>query len=387
MDMQMRAWARVDLDAIEENYRAIRSLLPETTRFLAPVKANAYGHGAVPVARLMEEAGCDYLAVACLEEAVQLRQAGIGMPILILGHTPPEEASELIRLGLTQTVHDAEYARALSDRALEGRIKAHLKLDSGMGRLGFSAKPGQDPMADVASALACPGLDYEGVFTHFAVSDTPGGEDYTLEQFAAFTGTVERIRRELGKEFEIRHCANSGAVVSFRQTCLDMVRPGIALYGCYPGAETAGLTLRPAMSFHARIAQIKPFLPGQSVSYGRTFTADRPMRVAVVTVGYGDGLHRVLSGRMDMLIRGRRCPQIGRICMDLCMADVTELPEAKVGDAVTVFGADGGAVLPVEEQAEKAGTISYELLCAVSPRIHRIYTRHGREQNGFGGVY
>ncbi|MBQ8975371.1 MAG: alanine racemase, partial [Oscillospiraceae bacterium] len=360
MDRQMRTWAEIDLDRIERNYRNMRQRLPAGTKFLAVVKANAYGHGAVRVARLMQETGADYLAVACLDEAVQLRQAGIALPILILGYTPPKYAPELIKFDITQAVSDTQMARELSAAAEGfGRVRAHLKLDSGMGRLGFTVHSGADSFADIADALSLSGLDYEGVFTHFAVSDVAGQEEYTHMQYAAFKGMTDKIEAELGVKFKIKHCTNSGAMLSYKETYLDMVRPGIALYGCYPEGESEYIELQPAMSLKTRIAQIKTFDAGRSVSYGRTYKTETPRRVAVLTIGYADGLHRVLSNNMQVLVRGQRCDQIGRICMDMCMADVTDVPDAQVGDEVVVFGADGAQTIPVEEQALKAGTISY----------------------------
>jgi alanine racemase len=237
--------------------------------------------------------------------------------------------------------------------------------------LGF--KP-EEARSDLPAALALPKLIPEGIFTHFAVSDE-FGDDFTLEQFKLFTDTVEAVERQSGHRFEIRHCANSGAVINYRETCLDMVRPGLALYGHYPAVEKGGLDLRPVMQFKARISAIHEHQPGETISYGRRYTVkDRPVRAAVVSAGYADGIFRALSGKMSLLIRGQRVRQIGRICMDMCMADVTDVPCA-VGDVVTIFGTDGKAVASLDELAGLAGTISYELLCAISPRVPRIYLR------------
>ena len=383
MDKRMRTWAEIDLDRLEHNYRTMAARLAPRTRFLAVVKANAYGHGAVRVARLMEELGCGCLAVACIQEAVELRQAGITLPILILGYTDPDCAGDLIRYDITQAVTGLEMAEALSNSAAGlGKVKAHLKLDTGMGRLGFPVQDGADSFDRIARAMAQENLAFEGVFTHFAVSDVEGpeAEAYTRMQYEAFIAAVERIERAWGARFAIKHCTNSGAMVSYKETYLDLVRPGIALYGCYPDKPTPELDLQPVMSLKARVAQVKPFRPGQSVSYGRTYTTGAPRRVAVITIGYADGLHRVLSNHMQVLIRGRRCDQIGRICMDMCMVDVTDLPEVRPGDEVTVFGTDGDQTIFVEEPAVNAGTISYELLCAVAPRVPRVYLRQGQPE-------
>ena len=372
---QMRTWAEVSLENIEHNYRDIRGTLPSGCRYMAVVKANAYGHGAAPVAARFAAAGADYLGVACLEEAAQLRQAGLTLPILILGYTSPRQAAELVTLDITQTVVDETQGRALS-QALQGagqRLKIHLKLDTGMGRLGF---PTWDDAALEAArrVRTLPGLEAEGVFTHFAVSDEPD-KDYTAEQLARFTAALGALEAGGGR-FEIRHCANSGAVINYigdldKADCADMVRVGLAGYGLYPGAEHGSVDLRPAMRLCTRVAAVTKHRAGDTISYGRTFTAARDMRLAVLPIGYADGLHRVLSSKLEILLGGVRVKQVGRICMDMCMVDITDGPDVSVGDVATVFG---GPALPVEEQAEKAGTISYELVCAVSPRVRRVYT-------------
>ena len=376
MNEPKRTWAEVDLGAIRHNYEQMRRRAGAEVKFLGVVKADAYGHGALPVAGLLQQAGADYLAVACLDEAEELRQGGVTLPILILGITDPKYTEELIRLDITATVADERTAEEMS-RIAEGlgrKARVHMKADTGMGRIGFICRGGRDPAELMARTADLPGLDVEGIFTHFAASDMPGeGDAYTDEQFEAFRTLVQKVEKTRGKRFPIRHCANSGAMTGHPDKFLDMIRPGIALYGCYPSELTGGLELRPAMSVRTRIVQIRDLLPGDSVSYGRRFTADRPMRSAVVPIGYADGLHRVLSGKIDMLVRGRRVPQIGRICMDMCMLDVTDVPEAQEGDVVTFFGTDGDACIPVEVQAEKAGTISYEILCAMSPRVKRVW--------------
>ena len=374
MDRQKRTWAEIDLDNIRYNYRSMRAAMKPGQRFLGVVKANAYGHGAVKIAGVLEKEGADYLAVACLDEAVELRKAGISLPVLILGITDPKYTKTLIDMNITQAVGSLENAKQMSRIAVsEGKTaKVHLKVDSGMGRVGFVCHTGRDPVAEIAEVMKLPGLDIEGIFTHFAVSDELGNE-YTDMQFKAFCDVADRAEAVSGKKFVIRHCTNSGAMINYPDTYMGMVRPGIALYGCYPADEKGEIDLKPVMQVKTRIAQIKEFEPGDTVSYGRKYTAEEKRRIPIVPVGYADGLHRVLSGKIDMLVHGKRVRQVGRICMDMCMLDVTDVPEICVGDIVTLFGKDGEAVLPIEEQAEKAGTISYELLCAVSPRIPRIY--------------
>ena len=369
-DTQKRTWAEVSLRHIEHNYRELRAKLPDGCRYMAVVKADAYGHGAVPVARRLEDAGADYLAVACLEEAAALRQADITRPLMILGYTPPGYASALAALDVTQAVVCEEQGRALSHALTGGeRLKIHLKLDTGMGRLGFPVHD-EASMAAAARVLTLERLEPEGVFTHFAVSDEPE-KSYTREQLTRFLAAVRTL--EAGRSrFEIRHCANSAAVINYAEAAgLDMARVGLAGYGLYPGPARGGVALIPAMTLYSRVAAVTEHRAGDTISYGQTYTAPRDCRLAVLPIGYADGLHRVLSGKMDVLIHGRRAGQVGRICMDMCMIDVTDLPETQVGDVATVFGS---GELPVEEQAQKAGTISYELVCAVSGRVPRVYS-------------
>ena len=340
-----RTWAEIDLGRLYHNYREVRRVLPEGCRFAGLCKANAYGHGAVTIAKRLEEIGADYIAVSCYEEAAELRSAGLKMPILLLAPSPAFLAPDIARLDVQQAIGDIDCARGMS----------------------FAVESERE-MAGVRELLTLPGLEPTGVFTHFAVSDEPE-ESFTLEQFARFTKAVDELENETGRSLGIRHCANSGAVVNFRETCLDMVRPGLLLYGLYPGAERGGLDLKPVMRLLTRVAEITEHHAGDTISYGRIFTCERDMRLAVIPVGYADGLHRSLSGKFDVLINGKRAHQVGRICMDMCMVDVTDMPEVKTGDIVTVFGDEPEAT----ELADIAGTISYELLCAISPRVPRVY--------------
>lgn len=369
---QTRTWTEIDLSNLEHNYRALRAMLPQGCRFLGVVKADAYGHGAVPVARRLETLGAEYLAVACLDEALELRQAGITTPILILGYTPVERADSLLDNGITQTVYDVNMARALSDAAAAAgkTLKIHVKADTGMSRLGWLCGEEDQSAAVEAIAQVCalPGLEAEGIYTHFANAD--GDEDYTMLQFTRFLDLLEALK-DKGITFAIRHCAASAAALKFPCTHLDMVRPGIALYGHYPDPSCEGLDgpgLRPVMTLKTRVASVKTVPAGTPVSYGCTHVLDRETRLAALTIGYADGLPRLCSDKLEVLIGGQRAPVVGRICMDMCMADVTGLDVAP-GDEVEVFGEH----LPIEDVAALAGTIQYELLCAVSPRVHRAY--------------
>lgn len=376
MDERMtRSWAEISLDALRHNARELKRVLPAKCKLLGVVKADAYGHGAVNAARILREEGAAYLAVACPEEALALRAAGDTGDILILGAVDAAYAPAMAEAGITLAVEEREKGEALAAALRPGqRLKVHLKLDTGMGRIGFPAR--DTAVLDGAAALmARENLNTEGVFTHFAVSDEPSGEEYTRAQFAAFQNAVRYLEEKSGKTFTLRHCANSGAMISYRDEgyCLDMVRPGLLTYGIYPGKEHGGLNLVPVMELKSRVAAITHHKRGDTVSYGRTFTCERDCTLAVLPIGYADGLHRALSGKAEMLIRGQRVRQIGRICMDVCMLDVTDVPDASAGDVVTVFGAGRDGAPTASELAVLAETIPYELVCAVSPRVPRVF--------------
>ena len=369
MNRKIRTWVEISLNDLEHNYREISSRLPDGCQMLGVCKANAYGHGAVRVAQRLQRAACQWVAVNCYDEAEELRAAGVTMNILLLGPQSANIAVDLATLGVTQAVGSIEYARELN-RFLAGtglRLDAHMKLETGMGRTGFDVHD-DSHLDEMIEALSLPHLNFTGVFTHFAVSDE-NGDPYTQLQFSRFTHAIERMEQATGHRFAIRHCANSGAVINYPEMHLDMVRPGLLLYGVFPAKETGGLDLRPAMSLYSRVSDVTHHHKGDTISYGRTFTCPRDMRLAVLPVGYADGLLRSLSGKGDVLLHGQRAPQVGRICMDMCMVDVTDIPEVQPGDVATIFG----RVLSVAEQADKAGTIPYELLCAMSQRVQRVY--------------
>lgn len=371
-DLQKRTWAEVSLDNIEHNYRTIRSKLPEGTKFLGIVKADAYGHGAVEVAKRLEKCGADYLAIACLDEALELRKNGVKMPVLILGHTPPEYVKLLLENNLTQTVSceakAIEYSEAA--KALGGTLKIHIKLDTGMSRLGYlcAGEYFEDGVKNVISTCSMDNLDVEGVYTHFAVSDVPGEDnrDYTKKQFELFCSVIKAAEEQGGVKFRIRHCANSGAVVNYPEMMLDMVRPGLLLYGY---GDEGKLGLKPCMRLVSTVSTIKYYEPDTSVSYGRHYVTDKRTRMGVVPAGYADGIHWSAAGKYSFYTEGGFAPQRGNICMDMCMVDLTELPQVNVGSEVEIFGEHAD----INKLAEAAGTISYELLCSVSKRVPRIY--------------
>ena len=380
-----RTWAEVSLDNLEHNYRAIKNHIPEGCRFLGVMKADAYGHGAVPLSHALCELGAEYLAVSNLEEAIQLRRGGVRAPMLILGYTPASFADTMVFMDITQEVHSLEYAKEL-DTALAGTnyiLNVHLKLDTGMTRIGFFAYDHERTLPELLEVCGLPHLHVEGVFTHFCVADSKAPEDeaFTRTQYARFTAMLDALAAH-GIRPELRHCASSGATILYPELALDMVRPGIATYGPAPSEDAEGiLDLRPLMTVRTTVAQLREIPAGTSISYGRTYTAERDMRVAVLPIGYADGLLRGLSGKVSFRIRGRMARSVGRICMDMCMVDVSEIPGIRVGDEAALFGYDtDGTLLPCERIAQQAGTISYEILCGISKRIPRIYMQDGREQ-------
>lgn len=370
-DLQKRSWAEISLENIKHNYRSIRASLPEGCRFLGVVKADAYGHGALPVAELLQREGADYLAVSCLDEAMELREGGITMPILILGHTPEEYTDILIENNITQTVTCLAKALEYSAAAerLGGRLRIHIKLDTGMSRLGFlcGGEHFAEGVENVLRSCKLPCLEAEGIYTHFAVSDEAGEdcEEYTRGQFELFMRVVEAVRLG-GVEFKLRHCANSGAVVNYPEMALDMVRPGLLLYGYGDGGK---LGLKPCMRLVTTVSTIKFHESGTSVSYGRRYVTDKRTRMGVLAIGYADGLPRVCSNKCSFAVEGGFAPQTGSICMDMCMVDLTGLPQVDVGSEVELFGGRNS----IYKLSDAAGTIPYELLCAVSKRVPRVY--------------
>lgn len=368
MYMGRPTWAEINLSAIRGNLQNVRALLAPGTKICAVVKADGYGHGAAQVAHEVIKAGADYLAVAVLVEALQLREAGITQPILILGYTPPHQYGVVAEAGITQTVFNLEQAEALSAAGLASghRVKTHLKVDTGMSRLGVQADDAPELAVQIA---ALPGLELEGVFTHFAKADSRD-KSHVRGQFSAFCRALDGIRAK-GVSIAIRHCANSAAVLDLQETHLDMVRPGIILYGLKPSEETSLPFIPvPAMRFKTSIAMLKSVSAGSCVSYGCIYTSNGREKIATLPVGYADGWARGLSGKAEVLVKGKRAPLVGTICMDQCMADVSGIPGVKEGDQVTLFGAPE---LATDEVAAKIGTINYELVCMVSPRVPRVY--------------
>lgn len=382
-----RTWAEIDLDALAHNYREVRRAADPKAMVCCVVKADGYGHGALRISSELQALGADWFAVSNLEEALGLRRGGIHKPILVLGFTPPEEAAALSENDISQCVYSTDYAEKLSfcARASKVEVKIHAKIDTGMSRLGFYFQDifrDEAAAGEVIAACSLPGLIPEGVFSHFAVSDEgEGGSLFTMRQFGCFKELSEALVRAGvgGDRPPLRHCANSAAVFDYPLSHLDMVRAGVVLYGLPPSSMLRSKPdLRPVLSLRSVVSHVKTILPGATVSYGREFTAERETRVATVPVGYADGYPRALGpGGAAVLIRGKRCPVLGRICMDQLMADVTALPEVSMGDRVTLIGRDGEDEISAGELAAWEGTINYEVVCALSKRVPRVYLKGG----------
>jgi len=366
----LRTWAEIDLSALLHNFGLARST---GRRVMCVIKADAYGHGAVACGRFLEENGADAFAVASLAEAVELRRAGLHRPILILGYTPSSHARTLATLDLTQTAVDEGAARELSAaaRAQGVTVSIHAKVDTGMSRLGILAQGPQNAL-EAARAVermaALPGLDLTGLFTHFSVADTPSEDEYTAWQLQNYLVVLEELQRR-GVRPAVCHTSNSACILAHPETQIDMVREGIMLYGLYPASQPTEGPLRPVMTLKSRVCQVRELPGGTSVSYGRTYTTRGPMTCAVVSAGYADGYPRRLSNQAWVCLEGRRCAQVGRVCMDMIMVDVTG-GVVQRGDEVILFGHGG---MSLEEVAQRVGTINYEIACLVTPRVRRVY--------------
>jgi len=366
-----RAWVEIDLEAIRHNIVAIRQLLKPSTQLMSVVKANGYGHGAIAVARTALSAGASWLAVATVEEGIELRRAGIDAPILLF--SPPickEEIDAVVEHRLQPTVCSLEQARRLSQASL-GDIPIHLKVDTGMARLGVDWQGAQELLS---AMQILPNLMFAGLYSHLATADAVDPTT-TWEQFTHFTKLVHALRRQ-GIRPPLVHLANSAATLTFPDTHFDAVRIGLAQYGLYPAPHHLDVvSLQPALAVKARVIFVKTVPQGAGVSYGHTFRTGRRTRLATVAIGYGDGISRALSNRIDLLVRGRRVRQVGTVTMDQCLIDVTDVPETCEGDIATLLGRDGKQCIAVAEWTEPLRTIPYEILTALSPRLPRIICR------------
>ena len=378
-------WAEVDLEAIAHNVRELRRITDPGADLMAVVKANAYGHGAVEVTRKALENGADSLGVARIEEGIELRKAGFKESVLIFGYTPPALARKLIGFDLTQTVWSYNTAKALSDIAVSSnkKIKVHLKVDTGMGRLGLLPDCSRPPATEQKSTVnaireveaieSLVGLELEGVYTHFATADS-SDKTYAGKQFEIFIDFLNELRRA-GINPPLCHAANSAAIIDMSETHLDMVRAGIAIYGLYPSDEVNKhrIALKPAMTLKSKIVHLKKVPPGFKVSYGSIYQTPKSTTIASIPIGYGDGFNRLLSSRGHMLVRGRRAPIVGRVCMDQTMLDVGHIPDVDLEDEVVIFGRQGDGFITVDEIAASLNTINYEIVSALTARIPIIY--------------
>ena len=379
LESYQRVWAEVDLDAIRENMVHMKENIAENTKILAVIKTDGYGHGGVPIAKMLEQ--LDFMfgyAAATYEEAHVLREAGVKKPILILGYTFPYCYEELIREEIRPAVYRRDTVEELAAAAAKvgKKAKVHIKVDTGMGRIGIT--PDEEGLEFVRFLIEHPELEVEGIFTHFAKSDETDktSANHQLELFQNF---IDKIQTELGITIPVKHCSNSAAILEMPQANMDMVRAGITTYGLYPSEEVSKdiVPLRAAMSLYSHIVYCKMIHAGQSVSYGGLFTAQKDTRVATIPVGYGDGYPRSLSGRGYVLIHGKRAPILGRVCMDQFMVDISEIPEAMDGDKVTLLGMDGTERITAEELGELSGRFNYEFVCDLGKRIPRVYIQHG----------
>ncbi len=370
------AWIEVDLDALRHNVAAFREILTAGSRIMCIVKANAYGHGAVPLASVLRKEGIAHFGVALVQEGIELRASGVSESILVLGHTPDEDFRDAVKYNLTLTLFTLDQARALDNvgRKVGKKAKVHLKIDTGMGRIGFL--PGKKALRDITEIAQLPNLEIEGIYSHQACADQPD-DTYALMQFERFQSFLTTLE-QAGLRFRKIHLANSATTIRFPQMHYDLVRIGISLYGLYPDPTMAlysKIDLHPVMTVKCRLSNVKEVPKGTCISYGCTFTTSRPSVIGTIPMGYADGIPRLLSNRGDMLVKGRRCPIVGRVCMDQFMIDLTDLPEKpEIGEEAVFLGRQGEEEITADEIAEKAETINYEIVTRLSLRLPRVYT-------------
>lgn len=371
-----RTWSEIDLDALIYNYKAIRKHIGSNVKFLGVVKADAYGHGSVMVSKTLEKEGADYLAVSSIDEAMELRVNGIRMPILILGHTPKEQVDRLIEYNITQAVTCKAKAVEYSEEAkkIGKTLKIHIKVDTGMSRLGYLCDGDffDTGVKGICDAINLPGLDAEGIFTHFAVSDEEGegAYEYTMHQLKLFKELCSKVEEVTGRSFLIKHCANTGATFKYPESYMDMVRPGLLLYGYGDYAKKMGL--KPVMTLKTVVSTVKVYPAGTAISYGGIFVTDKTTRIGVLPYGYADGFFRSLSNKCELYTQEGPAKQRGKICMDMCMIDITGKNSVDVGSEIEIFGNNNS----IDKLSEIAGTIPYELTCAVSKRVPRAYIKN-----------
>lgn len=387
MNMVKRTWAEISLNAIEHNYNVIRNKVADDTKVCCVIKADGYGHGAVELSQVYEKLGADFFAVSNIDEGIEIRKSGSKLPIVILGYTPVSEAENLAEYDISQAVFSLEYAKELSEKCVEEdcNCKMHIKVDSGMSRIGFMCQEfprDEYSIEEICEACCLPNLEVEGLFTHFCVSDEDAeGREFTNKQYENFIHVRDSLKKR-GVDISVVHCSNSGAIEDYPETCCDMVRAGIILYGLAPSSKLADrLDLVPAMTLKTVVAFVKEVQKGATISYGRTFTADRKMKIATVPIGYADGFIRQNAKDGYMMVNGKKAKIVGRICMDQTMLDVTDIEDVKTGDEVVVFGTGENGEPTADSLAENTGTINYETVCLVGKRVPRIYIKDGKIEN------
>ncbi|MGJ0845072.1 alanine racemase [Tissierella praeacuta] len=364
-------WAEINLDNLAHNIREVRKHTDKDALVTAVVKANGYGHGSVEISRTFLDNGADRLAVALLTEAIELRKGNITEPILILGYTPPTQYEKLLEYNIIQTIYNYEDAKILSNKAVELGKKAtiHIKIDSGMGRIGFL--PTEDSIKDIINISKLPNIYVEGIFTHLAKADEID-KSHAMEQFEKYMKVVNNLEKH-GLTIPLKHVSNSAGIIDIPKFNLNMVRAGIMIYGFYPSEEVEkNMKLKPAMALKAKISHLKVVPKGTGISYGQIFVTEKESKIATIPIGYADGFTRMLTGKAEVTVRGKRAKIVGKICMDQCMIDVTNIDDVKLGDEVVIFGY--GLDCPsADELASKLGTINYEIVCMVGRRVPRVY--------------
>lgn len=384
MEYLRRTWAEVSLDAIKHNFNEIKRKIDGRAKLCCVIKADGYGHGAVELAKLYEQLGADFFAVSNIDEGIEIREAGAKIPIMTLGFTPASEAQKLAKYNISQAVYSLEYAKMLSEGCCEQGVvcKIHIKIDTGMSRIGFMCQefPRDDySIEEIKTACSLKNLELEGMFTHFCVSDeAEDGKEFTEKQYSCFNYVRDKLT-EAGIDIKICHCSNSGAIEDYEHTYCDMVRAGIILYGLAPSSKIKNnLNLIPAMTLKSTVAYVKSLKKGSDISYGRTFTAQKDMKIATVPIGYADGYIRQNAKDGYMFINGKKAKIVGRICMDQTMIDVTDIDDVKIGDEVVIFGSGKNGEPTADDLANNTDTINYEVVCLVGKRVPRLYIKDGK---------
>lgn len=376
LDETRPVWVEINLDNLAHNIKEVRKNTREDAMVTAVVKANGYGHGSVEISRTFLENGADRLAVAILTEAIELRKANITEPILVLGYTPPTQYNKVIEYDLIQTIYNHEEAKILSKLAKEENktVTIHLKVDSGMGRIGFL--PTEESIQDIIKISNLPNIFVEGIYTHFAKADERD-KAHVNGQFSKYTKLVNALQ-EKGLNIPIKHVSNSASIIDLPEFNEDMVRAGIMIYGYYPSDEVnkEDIKLKPAMTLKAKISNLKTVDKGTGISYGQVFVTDKRSKIGTIPIGYADGFTRLLTGKAEVYIKGKRVNVVGKICMDQCMIDLTDIEGVKVGDEVVIFGYENELYPHVDELAKKIDTINYEIICMMGRRIPRAYMKN-----------